>query len=425
MRIERELARRARQHLGDALTFSVYDRSRNLVVPIADETARNIIDGKIQIQFSAPAQLLAQVINRRLSTGRQGLRRYVMDPYHLIQRLYGGAFTRKDLLEIRGRDPRKVSISQVAAGYPRLDARSCIISGGLDWEYKDLRALIALKKARGFRYCTIVHDLIPVLFPHFIVPDLLQVLPPYFADLAVIADYAMCNSQTTQNEWSNYCVQRIGHAVRSRVFSPGSDIHRISLDETEPSLPSTLRGKRFALYVSTIEPRKNHRVLYEAWDACMAAGTLNAEQHRLVFVGLRGWSGDDLLAQISTNPRTRNSICILGHVSDELLRILYRDCHVVLFPSFYEGYGIPLAEALNYGKFCISSNGGALKEIGGDLVQRLHPKDTIGWAQAMSRLLNDASEVQRLSDRVRAEYRPVTWDEAAQHFFQSLKELAA
>jgi len=411
--------------LGDDLTYSIYDRSRNLVALVNDDIARDIIDSKALIDFAPPPRHPLKAI-------RQEIRRRLMANaalYYLSQRLRGRPFSREQILQIRTRELEKargearlLRINDVISGSARLDEKTCIISGGLDWEFKDLRALTALKEKNGFHYCAIVYDLIPVLFSHFIVPDLLKILPAYFADLVGIADLAMCISETTRKDWLAYCAVHTDRPIPARVFPLGSDLSGKGHTNSELPLPESLQDKRFALYVSTIEPRKNHRVLYEAWDLCMSTGALDPERHALVFVGRRGWSGSNLLSQISTNPRTRDSIVLLDNVPDEQLRVLYNNCTVALFPSFYEGYGLPLAEALSYGKPCISSNTGALAEIGGDLVQRLHPKDTIGWAQAISRCLNnDILDNETRAARVRDEYRPVSWDQDALRFFSSLK----
>ena len=433
VRVERELARRARRHLGDALTFCVYDLWRDRIVPIADELARDIVDARIQIDFSPAHNAVRQSVKGQLGMLRQQVRRGLManpEIYRVVQRLRGRSLTREQILQVRKVAKMNVKqhstvlpVSQIACGNARLDKTVCIISGGLDWEFKDLKAQSATKAASGFRYCAIVYDLIPILFPQFVVPSLLDTLPAYFANLASMADFAMCISEATRQDWVKYCAQSAGRSIPSRVFPLGSDLQPPPPNKVPPPLPNSLKGKRFALYVSTIEARKNHQVLYDAWNWCVAAGEVNPKHHHLVFVGARGWSTGDLLNQISLNPFTRDSIVILDQVSDELLRVLYEHCAFVLIPSFYEGYGLPLAEALSYGKPSVSSNVAALPEIGGDLVLRVHPKDTVGWARAISRLMNGTSECERLAARIRAEYRATTWDDAAQSFFSSLREL--
>jgi glycosyltransferase involved in cell wall biosynthesis len=109
-------------------------------------------------------------------------------------------------------------------------------------------------------------------------------------------------------------------------------------------------------------------------------------------------------------------------VNDDELATLYRECALVVFPSFWEGYGIPVAEALGYGKPCISSDAGSLSEIGGDLVVRIDPKDTIRWAEAIAHYMGSAGELEDWSRRIRAEHQPVTWDASAQHFFGTIKD---
>lgn len=420
IRVERELARRARRHLGEELTFCLYDRFRNLILSIDDEVAAEVIDGRLQIDFTPSP-----------SAHRQRLRRLILTNatiYHAVQVLLGRSFTRTEILQIRANElavdaapenPRP--ISRVPHRVAPLGFETLVISGGLDWEFKDAPGLRSLKQAHKFHYCTIVHDIIPILFPHFVVPDRVEILTRYFGELTRLADYAMCNSQATRRDWRAYCA-RSEIDMPSHVFPLGSDLPP-GKQSGETELPEVLQGKRFALFVSTVEPRKNHRTLYEAWDRCIRSKTVDPAHDRLVFVGSRGWAIDDLMREMAANPATRDTILYLNHVPDALLSLLYRQCALALFPSFYEGYGLPVAEALGHAKPCISSNAGALPEIGGDLVLRLDPKDTIGWAAAIARYLTSSEELANWTARIRANYRPVTWDDAAQRFFSSIKEI--
>jgi glycosyltransferase involved in cell wall biosynthesis len=352
--------------------------------------------------------------------------------YGAFQRLRGRSFTAEDILHLqqqefaaadKDQDLRTgpVPIADVAHRIASLDTNTLIISGGLDWDFKDVRALTALKQKYTFRYCTIIHDIIPVLFPHLVVPSLVPVFETYFANLVALADYAMCNSECTRRDWTRFCREQ-GVDMPASVFPLGSDLPAIE-DSSPVDLPESLQEKQFALFVSTIEPRKNHRTLYEAWDRCVRSKAVDTGRDRLVFVGRPGWATNELMRELSTNPATRETLIVLNHVPDALLRMLYRCCAFVVFPSIYEGYGLPLAEALAYGKPCISSNAGSLPEIGGDLVVRIDPKDTIRWADALAHYLRSPRERDDIAAGIRAEFRPVTWEQAAVQFFSTVKAI--
>jgi glycosyltransferase involved in cell wall biosynthesis len=434
LRVERQLARRARQYLGSALEFCLYDRFRNLVLTIDDDLAAALIEGRTQIDFTPPPAL------SRARTGfnqaRCSVRRAVLANatlYHALQRLRGRSFSHEDILRIQTEElagsaattPRSgpLPLADVPLRIARLDADTLLISGGLDWDYKDPRALAALKREYRFRYCAIVYDLIAVLLPHLVVPDLSSVLANYFKELVWLADDAMCISETTRRDWVRYRrEQRADDSGQAFVFPLGSDLP--AMDSTvQADFPEALRDKQFALFVSTIEARKNHRMLYEAWDRCIRSKMVDPDRDRLVFVGRRGWAVNDLMRELSANPATRETLIVLNHVPDALLRRLYQRCAFAVFPSLYEGYGLPLAEALAYGKPCISSDAGSLPEIGDDLVLRIDPKDTIRWADALAHYLGAPRELDQMAARVKAEFKPVTWDQAAARFFGTVKTM--
>lgn len=425
-RVEEGLARRARQHLGDELTFCVYDKYRNHFLAIDDGTAAKFLDGTAQIKIAPPpSQAFVAKIARQLNIVRRGLRRAVLTnatAYRAFQRLRGRSFTRQEVLRIRERELDAPDVDLLSTLEPiALDADTVVISGGLDWEHKDLRALWALKQRYKFQYCAIVYDLIPIMFPHYLPRGYTEVLTDYFGELYWLADRVMCISEATRRDWLRFCDELAAQAVPAQVFPLGSDVRSVAQDAL-PKLPAQLVDKRYALFVSTIEPRKNHRLLYDAWDDCVRKKLIDAERDRLVFVGRSGWSMDDFLRELSLNPATRDTVIILNNINDSQLNLIYQKCAFVVFPSLYEGFGLPLAETLGHGKPCISSDSGALPEIGGNLVMRLGVKDTAGWTHAIAHYMNSPDELKTWADRIAKEYRPITWDMAATVFFSAIKE---
>jgi len=175
---------------------------------------------------------------------------------------------------------------------------------------------------------------------------------------------------------------------------------------------SAVAAQPFILYVSTIERRKNHLVLYQAMHRL-------AERHdrsripRLVLVGSLGWGVSDTLHEIKMDPLTRGLIVLLHHISDSDLRLLYRQALFCVFPSLYEGWGIPIAEALSFGKPMICSDRGSIPEVGQDLVDYVDPWDVPGWERAIEGLwLDEALRAERAA-RIRNEYKATSWSETA------------
>ena len=118
------------------------------------------------------------------------------------------------------------------------------------------------------------------------------------------------------------------------------------LDEDEVS--RALRAHPFVLCVSGLDIRKNHHLLYKVWRRLSEKYTDNAPH--LVCVGEKGEGTEALLKDMRNDSRTRDRIHVIHNAEDPLLDWLYRNCLFTVYPSFYEGWGMPVAESLVYGK---------------------------------------------------------------------------
>ncbi len=197
----------------------------------------------------------------------------------------------------------------------------------------------------------------------------------------------------------------------------GSDIGSSQSGDAQTN--ARLRGSKYLLYVSTIEPRKSHRTVVEAFDHLVRSGQVD-DDAVCVFVGRAGWNIDNLLQEIRTNPAIKDRIVILSDISDAELGALYEDARFVVFPSRYEGYGLSLVEAMALGKACISSDTGSLSEVGGDAPLYIPPYDISAWADAIRDFMNDDQLVRSYEQRSRDHYKPVTWDLSADQFYDRL-----
>jgi alpha-1,3-rhamnosyl/mannosyltransferase len=140
--------------------------------------------------------------------------------------------------------------------------------------------------------------------------------------------------------------------------------------------------------------------------------------HELVLVGPRGWEYEEITA------RAGGDIRILGHVPDVELAALYELCTVFCYPSLYEGFGLPLLEAMQSGAASIASNTSSLPEVGGDAVRYVDPYDTRQLAGELESLLGDAGARSDLGRRARERAQTFSWSRTADHIVGALTAIA-
>lgn len=308
---------------------------------------------------------------------------------------------------------------------PQFAYRDVLITMGLDWEYPDLHPEIR-RCAQSYNLTVIAccYDLIPVLFPQYCVGDVASWFKQYIIDMTWSADGILCISENTQRDYLELA-RGIGLPDRrTKVIKLGSSLPAQSGTADVSKDVEQVLQSRFFLFVSTIERRKNHEVLYRAYH-------LIREQHpdvelpKLVFVGMEGWGVTDLMSDIRLDPLIKADIVILPHVSDAELLRLYRQCEAFLYPSLYEGWGLPVAEALQLGRPVLASRVGSIPEVGGDLVRYLDPWSPREWAEELFKIANGETDLESWSTQIASTFTPYEWSSAAKTLVALADELRA
>lgn len=175
-------------------------------------------------------------------------------------------------------------------------------------------------------------------------------------------------------------------------------------------------SRPYLLYVGTLQPRKNLLRLMDAFAAL-------PEQYVLVLAGKKGWLYSDILSRAEALGVGRRVI-FTGYVPDEDLPALLSGAEVFVFPSLYEGFGLPVLEAMACGAPVVCSDTSSLPEVAGDAALLVSPTDTAALAAAMNQVLTDGDLRQRLVLRGREQAAKFTWQRCAQTVLEVLEEAA-
>lgn len=303
-----------------------------------------------------------------------------------------------------------------------LQSGDVLITVGAGWEHHDIEVLHRLKMQTQFRLVVMCYDLMPLLFPQFYQPRDIAAFRRYCHRMFPIADLVVVSSRAVEQDVMTYCSEHFLRVNRTEIVSLG--VAAEDLSSPRPvKLPSGIVPNHFALLVSTIEPRKGHRLMYEVWLRLLAEGVPQLTEFKLVFVGRPGWMVDDLMRRLKSDLRLAGTLRILSFVSDDELAALYETTAFCVYPSVYEGFGLPIVEAFARGKAVLASNGGALAETVGDLSPCLDPYDQELWYTMMKRWILEPSARAPYEAAIRARFRPRSWRETTATLLQIIGSL--
>jgi glycosyltransferase involved in cell wall biosynthesis len=231
-----------------------------------------------------------------------------------------------------------------------------------------------------------------------------------YADFIVaISDYSRKSFLET---FPHYPVDRIRVVpLGSRFSSPAEDQPALVIAGIIPD--------KFWLTVGTLEPRKNVRRLLRAYAAFLDR---NQEDLPLVLAGGKGWLEDDL-EEFTRALGIREHVKLLGYVTDEELTWLYRNCFAFLYPSLFEGFGLPVLEALSLGAAVVTSNTTSLPEVAGDAACYVDPLNEEELVAAMSGLSENEGFRRKLKDAAPLQALKFSWEECAEEVLDIYREV--
>jgi len=181
-------------------------------------------------------------------------------------------------------------------------------------------------------------------------------------------------------------------------------------------------SQRFLLCMSTIESRKNQQTLCRAYTRLVDWGVTNLPL--LVLAGGVGHGGQDLINEIAGDHRLAGRVVAVVGCSDADLVALYTACMFTLYPSTYEGWGLPVSEALSCGKFCLCSNQGSLPEAGQEFVEYADPWNVDEWANKIYRYVSIPGALAQREFDIQQSFEPPRWDKSAAHVLSVASRMA-
>ncbi len=311
------------------------------------------------------------------------------------------------------------------------------------WKTRTRRSFLYKEmKKQGVKIIPFVHDIIGVTHPQFCpMYDMLSFMDFTGAILAY-ADEIIVTTHTTENEILNLATrlevpcppihitplggnfarkqnttasEESGSASEESGSASGKNDSASEDADVSESIKKAADSGKYLLMVGTIEPRKNHKLLLDAYEK-----GLKDLGFQLIFAGFRGWNNDAFFERLENHPDYGRGIWHINGATDQEIGYLYEHCFALAFPSYVEGYGLPIVEAYSKGVLVLAADTPINMEIAkekGIYFKQDNPEDLV---EKVSELLKHPEEYQAKKENL-AVFVPPTWDETAKGIGNILK----
>jgi glycosyltransferase involved in cell wall biosynthesis len=311
----------------------------------------------------------------------------------------------------RGRISRIERAATAAAYVAWMKTVDCDVFFGANYFLPRLHAAVARRRV------VTVHDLTYKRFPELLQNETLANLERHMSRELVQADAVICVSESTRQDLLRYYPidPRRAVTVLSGVSVPPlSGIPAAPVSQPDDGMSAL--PKKYILFVSTIEPRKNLTVLLDAFEDLKRRGRYDGS---LVVVGKVGWKSESIV------PRLRGrDVVHLDYLPPQQLAAVYAGAELFVFPSIYEGFGFPLLEAMAYGVPAIAANSSSLPEVGASAALYFEPHDGRTLAALIERITTDTTQRAQLIARGHERVAALRWDRAAAETLGVLRRAA-
>jgi alpha-1,2-rhamnosyltransferase len=285
---------------------------------------------------------------------------------------------------------------------------------------------LAAVRAAGCRIGFLSYDIIPLRSPQFCPPLAIETFQKWLANILPNLDFAVAISRKSEGDLSEY-LRAYGSGFQDLRMRLGNFPLGMRLDERETTAAirphvreamSASDGAKPFLIVCTVEPRKNHSLLMDAFDLIRN----RSPRAKVCVVGRYGWSSEQIVERMKTHEEFGRGLHWLSDVDDTELDYCYRHAGAFVFPSFDEGFGLPIVESLCHGLTTLVSDIPTHREVGRDFCHYFSPHS----AHELAKLMLGCLGAESLSPtRPIAEFQPVDWLDSTRYLIRECLRLAA